>query len=53
MGREGVDWIRMDQGKDQWRAPVSEVMNLQIPQNSGHFLRWATVSFKTDSAAWG
>jgi len=28
---EGVDWINLVQDKDQWRALVSTVMNLQIP----------------------
>jgi hypothetical protein len=26
-----VDWIGLAQGKDRWRAFVSEVMNLQVP----------------------
>jgi hypothetical protein len=38
MGREGVDWIRRAQGRDQWWAPVGTVMDLQVTQNSGHFI---------------
>jgi hypothetical protein len=27
---EGVDWIRLVQDRDRWRAVVSEVMNLRV-----------------------
>jgi hypothetical protein len=27
---EGVDWIRLAQDRDRWRAVVSAVMNLRI-----------------------
>jgi len=30
IGRETVDWIRLSQVRDQWRAVVNTVMNLQI-----------------------
>jgi hypothetical protein len=26
----GVDWIRLDQDRDRWRAVVSTVMNLRV-----------------------
>jgi hypothetical protein len=29
-GLEGVDWIRLAQGRDRWRAVVSAVMNLRV-----------------------
>jgi hypothetical protein len=29
-GLEGVDWIRLAQDKDRWRAVVSAVMNLWV-----------------------
>jgi hypothetical protein len=29
-GLEGVDWIRLAQDRDQWRAVVSAVMNLRV-----------------------
>jgi hypothetical protein len=29
-GLGGVDWIRLAQDRDQWRAVVSAVMNLQV-----------------------
>jgi hypothetical protein len=32
----GLDWI---QDKDQFWAPVNTVMNSQVPQNVGTFLR--------------
>jgi hypothetical protein len=30
-GCEGVDWIRLAQDRDQWRAVVNTVMNLRVP----------------------
>jgi hypothetical protein len=29
-GLEGVDWIRLAQNRDRWRAVVSAVMNLRV-----------------------
>jgi hypothetical protein len=34
----GMDWIDMAQDRDRWRALVSAVMNLWVPQNAGNFL---------------
>jgi len=31
IGWEGVDWIRVTQNGDQWRAVVNTVINLWIP----------------------
>jgi hypothetical protein len=30
IGFGGVDWIRLAQDRDRWRAVVSEVMNLRV-----------------------
>jgi hypothetical protein len=30
-GQEGVDWIHMDQDKDQWHALVNMIMTLWVP----------------------
>jgi hypothetical protein len=29
-GLEGVDWIKLAQGRDRWRAVVNAVMNLLV-----------------------
>ena len=43
----GMDWIDLAQDSDRWRALVSAVMKLRVPQNGGNFLtRWEPVSFK-------
>jgi hypothetical protein len=31
IGWDGMDWIDMAQDRDQWRALVNMVMNLQVP----------------------
>jgi hypothetical protein len=31
IGWDGVDWIDLAQDRDQWRALVNTVMNLQVP----------------------
>jgi hypothetical protein len=30
-GWDGMDWIVLAQDRDQWRAHVNTVMNLQVP----------------------
>jgi hypothetical protein len=43
IGWDGMDWINLAQARDQWRALVNMVMNLQSPQNDGKFLSSCTV----------
>jgi hypothetical protein len=31
IGCDGMDWIELAQDRDQWRALVNTVMNLQVP----------------------
>jgi hypothetical protein len=31
IGWDGVDWIDLAKGRDQWRALVNMVMNLRVP----------------------
>jgi hypothetical protein len=42
IGWDGMDWIYLAQDRDQWRALVNTVMNLQFPYNDGKFLRSCT-----------
>jgi hypothetical protein len=30
IGRDGMDWIDLAQNRDQWRALLNTVMNLQV-----------------------
>jgi hypothetical protein len=31
IGWSGMDWIDLAQNRDQWRAVVNMIMNLQVP----------------------
>jgi hypothetical protein len=33
----GMDWINLARDRDQWRALVNRVMNLQVSQIAGNF----------------
>jgi len=39
VGCGGMDWIRLAQDSDRWRALVNVVMKLGVSQNVGNFLR--------------
>jgi hypothetical protein len=31
IGWDGIDWIDLAQGRDQWRALINTIMNLRVP----------------------
>jgi hypothetical protein len=43
IGWNGVDWIDMAQDRDQWRALVNTVLNLQVSWNAGKFFSDCTI----------
>jgi hypothetical protein len=40
IGWDGMDWIKLAQDGDQWRALVNMVINLQVPSNCWEFPEW-------------
>jgi hypothetical protein len=43
IGWDGMDWIDLAQDREQWRAVVNMVMNLQVRLNAGKFLSGCTI----------
>jgi hypothetical protein len=40
---DGVDWINMAHGRDQWRALVNTILNLGVPKYAVKFLSGCTI----------
>jgi hypothetical protein len=38
IGWKIVDWIRLAEDRNQWRALVNTVMKIMVPQKTGNFL---------------
>ena len=38
VGCGGMDWIKLAEDRERWRAVVNGVMNLGVPYNVGNFL---------------
>jgi hypothetical protein len=43
IGWDGMNWIDLAQGRDQWRALVNMVMNLRVAYNAEKFLSSRTI----------
>jgi hypothetical protein len=50
IGRGGVGWTGMAQDRDNWRALVNSVTNLQVLQNAGKLLSGFTTGGLSSSA---
>jgi hypothetical protein len=53
VGCEGMEWIKLVQDRDRWRALVTAVMNIWAPQNAEYFFTWKPVSSSTTTLLYG
>jgi len=54
IGWEYVTWIYLAQDRDQWKAPVNMVMDVQVPQKAQNLLTsWVTISFSRRPQLYG
>jgi hypothetical protein len=38
VGCGAIDWIKLAEDRERWRALLNAVMNLRVPYNTGNFL---------------
>jgi hypothetical protein len=38
IGWQDVDWMHLDQDRDQLQALINTIISLQVPKNAGNFL---------------
>jgi len=54
VGWKGMDWMDLAPDRDGWRALLSAVMKLRVPQNEGRFLNSLRNCYllRKDSVLW-
>jgi hypothetical protein len=50
VGWGDVDWIGLAQNRNRWRALVSSILNLRVPENAGKLSRSLTTGGLLNSA---
>jgi hypothetical protein len=43
IGWDGMDWIDLNQDREQWRGLVNTLMNFRVPLNAGKFFSSCTI----------